>query len=142
MLTIHFAATLFMTGVIWIVQIVTYPQLYLVSKSDFSQYEKSHMRRIGFVVGPIMLLEFFSALYLLVQGGVSEGGIILFYLSIGLGVIIGLSTAIFQAPIHVQLAADGKDDDKINKLINTNWIRTIAWSGRAMLIGYIVYLSF
>ena len=141
MLTFHFAVTAFMTGVIWIVQVVIYPQLHLVPEGDFIQYEKSHMRRIGFLVGPMMFLEFFSALYLMIKGEIPEELLIAFYWSIALGIIIGLSTAIIQAPLHGQLAAEGKVDQKINKIINSNWIRTIAWSGRTILIGFIIYSS-
>lgn len=140
-LLIHFVATVFMTGVIWIVQVVIYPQLQHVSKVDFVQYEQSHMRRIGYVVGPMMLLEFLTAGILLIQGTVSGSSLRPFYASLALGIIIGLSTAVIQAPLHVQLAKEGKIDSKIKTLINSNWIRTVCWTGRTLLIGYITYLS-
>ena len=140
-LLIHFVATAFMTGVIWIVQVVTYPQLHLVPRDHFITYEKSHMKRIGLIVGPMMLIEFFTALYLFVKGLIPEIVIVPFYWSLALGITIGLSTAILQAPIHGQLAVEGKVDQKINRLINSNWIRTVCWSGRTLLIAYIIFLS-
>jgi len=128
-----------MTGVIWIVQIVVYPQLLYVDSKGFITYEKGHMHRIGLVVGPMMILELVTGLYLWIQGGIPEAVRTPFFWSIGLGMIIALSTAIIQAPIHGQLAAEGKVDHKINKLINSNWIRTVCWTGRTLLIAYIFY---
>ena len=130
-----------MTGVIWIVQIVTYPQLRLVPDTDFRRYEQSHMRRIGFVVGPAMLLELVTALFLWIQKEIPQDLLLVFYISLGLGVMIAVSTALVQAPLHGQLAKEGKVDRKIEILIQSNWIRTICWSGRSLCIGYIIYSS-
>jgi len=140
-LILHFIATVFMTGVIWIVQVVTYPQLRNVPSSDFIPYEKAHMQRISMIVGPVMLLEIFTAIYLLIKGGIAEPLRNPFYISIGLGIIIALSTALMQAPIHGRLAVEGKVEKKIKKLIISNWVRTISWSGRTVYIAYIIYAS-
>jgi hypothetical protein len=130
-----------MTGVIWIVQIVIYPQLRNVPAMDFVAYEKAHMARIGMVVGPMMLLEFFTALILFFKNMLTAELLQWFYFSIVLGIIIGISTAVLQAPLHGQLAREGKEDQKIKRLISTNWIRTISWTGRSLLIGWIVLES-
>ena len=50
----HFAATLFMTGVIWFVQVVHYPLFDRVQGDRFSVYAASHGRLTTWVVAPPM----------------------------------------------------------------------------------------
>jgi len=57
LLLVNAAATLFMVGVIWFVQIVHYPLFALVGEAAFSEYERHHARRTGWVVAIPMLLE-------------------------------------------------------------------------------------
>ncbi|MEM6262595.1 MAG: hypothetical protein AAGI38_08820 [Bacteroidota bacterium] len=52
---LHFITTLFMTGLIWFVQVVHYPLFSQISPEDFPRYEKIHMRRTAIVVIPVML---------------------------------------------------------------------------------------
>ena len=51
------AATPFMTGVIWVVQVVHYPLFARVGVDGFREYEQSHQRRISLVVGIAMPVE-------------------------------------------------------------------------------------
>ncbi len=46
----------------------------------------------------------------------------------GLSVLIWLATFILSVPCHRQLQKSGKDLSTINRLVATNWIRTILWS--------------
>ena len=64
-LLLHLAATLFMVGVIWFVQVVHYPLLARVGTSGFEAYEQAHTRRTGWVVAPPMLAELVTAVLLL-----------------------------------------------------------------------------
>ena len=57
----------------------------------------------------------------------------LFALNMGLFVIIGISTLVFQAPIHLQISRS-PTPERIEKLIQTNWIRTIAWTIRVAIL--------
>jgi hypothetical protein len=54
-------------------------------------------------------------------------------ISIFLIIIIWLSTFGLQVPIHKQLQT-GKDEACIKRLVTTNWIRTIAWSLKAIWV--------
>ena len=58
------ASTLYMTGLIWFVQIVHYPLLGAVGGSEFSAYEQRHMSLTTWVVAPTMLVEAGTALLL------------------------------------------------------------------------------
>jgi hypothetical protein len=53
----HLAATLFMAGVIWFVQVVHYPLFSRIGSEKFSLYSKAHSRLTTCVVGPPMLVE-------------------------------------------------------------------------------------
>ena len=126
------AATLFMTGVIWIVQAVHYPLFALVGRDGFPEYAAGHQRRIAPVVGIAMTVEAVTAVLLLslTPAGVQEG---LLVLGAILLLPIWLSTALLQVPAHRRLSA-GCDDQAAARLVPTNWLRTALWSARSALI--------
>ena len=53
----HIASTLFMTGLIWFVQVAHYPLLGRVAPHDVPRYEQAHTRLATWVVAPPMLAE-------------------------------------------------------------------------------------
>lgn len=127
------AATLFMTGLIWFVQVVHYPLFARVGESGFAAYEQAHARLTTFVVGPVMVIEAVAAAVLLLF---APGRLI--YLSAFLLLVIWLSTALLQVPQH-NLLALGFDADAHQFLVQTNWIRTVAWTLRSVLGLYLIY---
>jgi hypothetical protein len=126
------AATLFMTGAIWIVQAVHYPLFALVGRDGFGEYEREHQRRITPVVGVAMSVEAVTAVLLLVDTpvGVAPG---LLVLGAILLLPIWLSTALLQVPAHRRLSG-GFDAGAAARLVRTNWIRTALWTARSALI--------
>ncbi len=126
------AATLFMTGVIWIVQTVHYPLFARVGVGDFREYAQGHQRRIAPVVGIAMTVEAVTAVLLLhfTPVGVERS---LLVVGAILLLPIWLSTALLQVPAHRRLSA-GYDSQVASKLITTNWLRTSLWSLRSVLI--------
>ena len=130
----HLAATLFMVGLIWFVQVVHYPLFSLVSGGTSVPYAVEHQRRTAWVVGLPMLVEGVTALWLFfdpVNGRILPllGGLVL--------VKIHLSTIFLQVPLHKKLLA-GHDRGVVGKLVDTNWIRTIGWTIRAAIAISIV----
>jgi len=128
-LAVHAAATLFMAGLIWFVQVVHYPLFARVGERAFPGYEIDHMRRTGRIVTPVMLVEAATALALpfdpRVPSALAWGGA-------GLLAAIWLSTALLQAPAHVALRR-GFDASLHARLVRTNRIRTFGWSLRGIL---------
>ncbi|MFM8334681.1 MAG: hypothetical protein ACKODK_03905 [Opitutaceae bacterium] len=122
----HAAATLFMTGVIWFVQIVHYPLFGRVGAAEFPAFEREHARRTGRVVGPAMVVELLLALALAARGGV------LAWAGLALLGVIWASTAFVQVPLHRRLE-QGADVAAQRRLVRTNWIRTAAWTARAVI---------
>lgn len=129
---IHLAVTLYMTGVIWFVQRVHYPLMDGVGAGRFRDYEARHARRTGWVVGPPMLVELVTAILLVLPG--QEVGAGQARIGLGLLALIWLSTALLQVPLHRRLAG-GFDPSAHRRLVATNWIRTTAWSARAVLVS-------
>lgn len=126
-LAAHAFATLFMTGLIWFVQVVHYPLFDRVGKAEFASYERQNTRRTGWVVGGPMLLELALALLLVW----SPGGLMA-WSGLGLLGIVWLSTAVGQMPAHFRLE-QGFDAQAHRRLVRGNWIRTIGWSLRGVL---------
>ena len=129
-LLLHAGAALFMTGLIWFVQIVHYPLLMRI-ESAFEQYELEHMRRTTWVVGPAMLIEAACAAMLVVSTPDNVDPL-LAWTGAALLAIIWISTALVQAPAHQKLAK-GRDDRRLRLLVRSNWVRTIAWSARSAI---------
>jgi uncharacterized membrane protein len=129
---VHFAATLFMVGVIWFVQVVHYPLFEQVNADNFAEYEDRHRRLTIMVVMPPMLVEAATAglLVWLRPEGVSSFQV---WLGLGLVLLIWLSTAFLQIPQHGILSR-GFDPGAYRSLVKSNWLRTLAWSGRGVLV--------
>ena len=132
LLILHLGSTLFMTGLIWFVQVVHYPLFAQVPDEYFLHYEKAHQRRTTFVVGPPMLLEGATSVALFVDA-TSPFPPLLTGIGCVLNAILICSTAFLQMPAHHSLAkkftARAHSD-----LVRTNWIRTAGWSVRSVLV--------
>ena len=131
-LLLNVAATLYMVGLIWCVQIVHYPLFARVGKDSFAAYEAAHSSLITLVVGPPMLLEAATTALLLFFRSpairLSEA-----LIGAALLAVIWLSTMFLQVPQHGVLSA-GFDAAAHQFLVNSNWLRTVAWSLRGVLV--------
>ncbi len=123
-------ATLAMVGLIWFVQVVHYPMLALLDAEDMAE----HQRRTGYVVFVPMAVEALTTALLLVE---RPDGVPAAAAAIGaaLVAVIWLSTALIQVPRHRALAAGA---DEVGRLVAGNWVRTIAWSGRAAVVAWML----
>ncbi len=142
---VHFAACVFMTGLIWLIQIVHYPAFSFVDEKVFSAFTSFHGNRITPIVLPAMALELVSALFLCWVGlgldsgeltSVFAGRFTFFWLTVNLlgVVLIWLSTFLASVPAHNQLASE-KNPDAIRWLVASNWARTCMWSLRSFGLG-------
>jgi hypothetical protein len=128
----HLGSSLYMMGLIWFVQVVHYPLFDSVGSLDFSPYEKRHTALTTWVVAPAMLIEGATAVLLF---WFRLAGVPTQFLWTGLALlgVIWLSTALVQVPCHEILSRDF--DPLIHqRLVWTNWLRTLAWSVRGILV--------
>jgi hypothetical protein len=136
-LLLNAAATLFMTGLIWFVQIVHYPLFNAVGADKFIAYEIRHSNLTTLVVIVPMFVELITSVLLLWQRpeGIANWQLWLGAILVG---VIWFSTAFLQVPQHSVLGA-GFDSKAHQLLVTTNWLRTFAWSMRSLLVLFWLY---
>lgn len=120
-----------MFGVIWMVQLVHYPLMRFVSASEFPRFETEHRVRISWVVGPLMLVEGLCVLAFVFAPPPGLDWWLPWAGAIAEAAAIGTTVAV-SAPLHERLNSHF-DPALLDRLIATNWIRTIAWTARAGL---------
>lgn len=135
---IHILTSLTMLGLIWFVQIVHYPLFSQIPADNYSLYQQLHMKWTGYLVAPVMLVELITGLLLFFNYPYSDSKV-LFTVSMILLAGVWLSTAFIQVPLHNSLI-DGSNVLSIKKLVTSNWIRTICWTIRSLILCYILYL--
>jgi hypothetical protein len=127
----------YLTGLIWTIQMVHYPLFKLVDKTNFIAFESEHGLRISSIVLLPMLLELvLTAIFL----GSSLQGVPV-WLPWVCAVLVGIvwfSTFFLQVPQH-NILASGFDAKAVNTLVSSNWIRTIAWSIKTLLLTWLTY---
>ncbi|MEM8873284.1 MAG: hypothetical protein AAGD32_03400 [Planctomycetota bacterium] len=134
------AATWFLVGLIWMVQVVHYAQFDGVGADGWASYHTRHTRNITLIVGPAMLVELVSAIALI---WLAPKGVPVWMIWAGLGgvAVLWLSTALVQVPMHNTLAT-GFDAAIGRRLVLTNWLRTAVWTGRGVLVLWMLKCAF
>ncbi len=135
LLLVNTAATLYMTGVIWFVQLVHYPLFAAVGRTEFAAYHTRHSTLTTLAVGLPMLVELGTAAWLVaarpapIPSALAVAGLILALAAFGL-------TFVVSVPIHTAL--DGAAADQvpplIRSLVATNWLRTAVWTAHAGIV--------
>ena len=128
----HAAATWFLAGLIWTIQVVHYPLFAEVGTERFPTYEAAHSARITWVIVLPWALQGLTtaALLLAPPGGVSR------WLVLGLAVLAAIPvvvTVAYSVPAHTILGG-GFDAAAHARLTGTNWLRTAAWTAHALLV--------
>ncbi len=132
---LHLASALFMTGVIWFVQLVHYPLLRDVRQYREAAYEFTALRRATWVFGPPMLLELASGAWLVwrppdfLPAALNWGNLALLSL---------LWLVTFQLATKHQVLAIEYNEKVHHSLVRRNWFRTGAWSLRVLALLYVL----
>lgn len=135
-LLLHVATTWGMVGLIWFVQLVHYPLLRQVGPQQFPEYEQRHCRQTTWVVAPLMFVELAAAIYLTAAPPAGKPpGVV--WLGAALAATLWLSTSLVQAPLHRRLLL-GYDDRLAERLVASNWFRTVVWTARGAIALYLV----
>lgn len=123
-------STLLLTGLVWFVQLVHYPLMARVGQAAFVRYEQEHTRRTSWIVAPLMLLELGTAIWLSWQPPYVS-----WVWGFNLAGVLALwgSTFLIQVPLHNRLSS-AFDADVHRRLVATNWVRTVIWTLRSMLL--------
>lgn len=135
-LIVNLVSTWTMVGVIWFVQIVHYPLLSIIPVESASSVAVEHQRRTGWVVGAPMFLEGVTTLMLLVMVPSGVAWFVPWLAGIPLAVALG-ATIFLSVPRHERMAKQ-PDPQVGRELVSTNWVRTIAWSLRGVIVAGMV----
>lgn len=121
-----------MTGAIWLVQVLVYPNFRVVGKAEFKKFHEFHMNRITWIVAPVMIVELVTGVWLLVSLQNT------FYILNLIGVLaLWILTSLVNVPRHNRLDYDcnfSKDH-----LVFWNWPRTFLWSIRSVVLCLIAF---
>lgn len=131
-LLLNLCLSAFLTGLIWVIQLVHYPLFLKVGKSQFREYEKSHRKRISVLAMPAMVVD------------MALSGLLIFttyydiyreyiLLAFVLNLLAFLSTILFFSRLHSHLAK-GYNANLISKLVSINMIRTLIWTARTVVL--------
>jgi len=126
-----------MVGLIWFVQVVHYPLLARIAPDDVPRYEKVHTRLTIWVVGPPMLAELVSGV-LLLWVRPAEVSSLQAWAGVALLAVTCCSTQFVQVPCHARLS-QAFDPAVHRRLVRTNWVRTVAWSLRGLLVLWMLW---
>lgn len=136
-LVTNLAATLFMTGLVWFVQVVHYPLFGMVGPDSFGDYHLRHSSRTTLVVTLPMLVEL-AASVLLVWRHPASASAWQAWLGLVLVLVTWASTFLLQVPSHTRLSSGFSAEDW-ERLVWTNWFRTAAWTLHAGLLIYMLW---
>ncbi len=136
-LILQIASTLVLVGVIWIIQLVQYPFFSEVREDNFPKYHAAYTFWITPIVALAMIVEFLSSIFIVFYAPENIDAKLI-YFGLLLTIVVWLSTFSIQVPMHNKLAL-GFDAQAHKKLVNSNWIRTIAWSMRGALVLYFAW---
>ena len=134
----HLIFTSIMTGVIWVIQIVHYPSFHFIEKELYTAFQKFHMNKISIIVIPIMLAELITGMMLFLDKSSKSPFLIISFVIL---VLIWLITGVFFSKAHKELMT-GYQELVVNQLVVMNWIRTLLWTLRLLLLTYFIYLHF
>ena len=134
----HLIFTSIMTGVIWVIQIVHYPSFHFIEKELYTAFQKFHMNKISIIVIPTMLAELITGMMLFLNKSSKSPFLIISFVIL---VLIWLITGVFFSKAHNELMT-GYQELVVNQLVVMNWIRTLLWTLRLLLLTYFVYLHF
>ncbi len=130
-LLLNLAISWILVGLIWTIQLVHYPSFAYIDQQVFQIFHQHHTSSILLIVMPLMLLELGLAFYLAQHYNWQ----LVFLVSLIVVVLIWMSTFFVQVPLHNALEIE-KDINIIQKLVTTNWFRTILWTGKAIWLTY------
>lgn len=135
-LMINLFSSFILIGIILWAQLITLTLFQEIPISTFKSLYHNHYRRTKLLAIPLMAIEIISSMIIILFPPEHIPRIPLL-INFGLVVLIWLSSILIQSPIHQRLAFNPGMED-IRLLEKTNWIRTILWNLKGILLIWIV----
>lgn len=122
-LNLTFAIDLSLAVFLWLVQCIIYPSFRYISADIFEKWHAGYQRRVSWIIGPILLLQIFLVVIEAIQEP-SRYSLI----RLGLVSVSWLITVCISVPLHRRIKRGEQREQSIERLIQSNWIRTLSWS--------------
>lgn len=132
---INTASSLFLTGLICLVQVVHYPSFHFWG-SKMAEAHAFHSTRISMIVVPIMLVELASSFALSMSNLPFRGW---HQLGLGMVLLIWIVTFFMIVPIHNVIPLVESPGPSIDKLVSLNTWRTILWTIKSLIGIYLLW---
>ena len=120
---LHSLVNFGMCVVLWLVQLVIYPSFLRVEPSELIAWHKAYTFRVSFVILPLMLGQLVIAIL-----SVWEDPSILEWVAFTFVMVCWILTFFVSVPLHRKIEQNDITRETLQKLITTNWPRTIFWS--------------
>lgn len=128
-LIVNIAASLLLTGMVWLIQLAGYPALTKLHRAEFSRHHRNLTVRSATIAAPVMIAELVTTIWLILNAET----LFFYHLAAGIVVIIlWLLTLGIHIPAHIRLQ-QGYDESHINRLSDANWLRIILWSAKSLI---------
>jgi hypothetical protein len=140
LLVVHLAAVWFCVGLVWVVQVLVYPGFRAVGNTAiWREHHDRHTRLMAWTVSAPWAVQGVTCAVLLVwrPDGVP------FWLAALAGVCGAATVAVtvgVSVPCHRRLSA-GYDDAVLDRLVRTNWYRTVAWTAGGPVAAAMVLVA-
>lgn len=120
----HLAATAYLCGVGWLVQMALYPAFATVGPSEaWPDHHRAHSRALTLVVALPWALQGLALAVLLVT---APGPLVLLAAVLGLAPVV--VTVTWSLPCHAVLG-QGYDEQALASLLSSNRLRALLWTG-------------
>jgi len=136
LLILQIVSCAMMTGLIWAIQILHYPAFRYVDEKQFEKFHLFHTKKITWIVLPLMTVELVTGILLVLFFPDQQ-----FWINFFAILMIWARTFFLSVPMH-HLLEKGRNERAIDRLVLTNWFRTILWSARLCLLVVVLMKNF
>ncbi len=109
-----------MASVSWLILLCTYPDFARWRAAGFAEAHEAYTRRVGWVVGPLLLAQLGGHIWLTIVAGGGFG--------LGLVLMCWALTAAWSVPCHRRLQQEGPTSPALPELVHSHVWRTVVWS--------------
>ena len=109
-----------MAAVSWLILLCTYPDFARWRAEGFAEAHEAYTRRVGWVVGPLLLAQLGGHIWLTVIAGGGFG--------LGLVLVSWALTAAWSVPCHRRLQQEGPSSPALAELVRSHAWRTALWT--------------
>ena len=124
-LEINIFSNIYLIAISIMVQFIIYPSFKNYSESTFKSFHSAYTKKMLFIVGPIMILELLSTLYLVIKNS--------FFFPTLIVTLIWLTTFFLIVPVHQSLNSSFNIRNH-KKLLRLNFVRSTFWVLKLFLI--------